>query len=367
MKNILLVLLFLFTSYLNAQSILPKAGDFLSDKISTQELIQSSMPKIPISNKKLTAIDFDSLNASFKGNFPFTESYALAMSDAGDLAFVGSGGGIFVTDISDPQNLIVLSEIRTRSLVDYCNYDAENHRLYVCAYFSGIEIWDLSDVYNPTRMSRFPTEPYPRSGVVYSGEYIFFCTNNSLWSLNISDPYNPVIVDELYVTGVLVSQILKKNDIVYIVTLNQGLKLVNIADPLNLQLIASYGFISGSKFNIDGDYLYAVNSSSASLTILNIIDSMNVTIAGSLNLGDYPENIEVFNEKAYIAKAGTNGGLQIVNVENPSSPTPVSFYAGDYQFISGMGDYVYLTRNSLLSVLNISDPLNVQYVSVEYF
>jgi hypothetical protein len=52
-----------------------------------------------------------------------------------------------------------------------------------------------------------------------------------------------------------------------------------------------------------------------------------------------------------------------VNVENPSSPTPVSFYAGDYQFISGMGDYVYLTLNSLFSVLNISDPLNVQYVS----
>ena len=363
MKKFLLTVFFLCASYLNAQSVLPKAGEFLSDKISTQELIQSSMPKIPLSNEKLTVIDFDSSNASFKGNFPFAESYALAMSDAGDLAFVGSGGGIYVTDVSDPQNPVILSEIRTRSLVDYCTYDEQNHRLYVCAYFSGIEIWDLTDIYNPTRMSRYPTEPYPRSGVVYSGNYLFFATNNSLWSLDISDPYNPTIADDIFVTSVLVSQIFKKNNIVYLVTLNQGLKLINIADPLNLQLISSFGYISGSKFDIDGDYLYAVNSSSASLTVLNISDSMNVTVAGNLSLGDYPQNIDVFNQKAYIAKAGTNGGLQIVNVENPSLPTSISFYAGDYQFISGMGDYVYLTRNNTFSVLNISDPLSVQYVS----
>ena len=65
MKKFLLVQLFLVASYLNAQSILPKAGEFLSDKISVQELIKSSMPKTPHSNEKLTVIDFDSSNASF--------------------------------------------------------------------------------------------------------------------------------------------------------------------------------------------------------------------------------------------------------------------------------------------------------------
>ncbi len=121
---------------------------------------------------ELTVIDFDSLNTSFKGNFPFSYSYALAMSPEGDLVFVGSGGGIYVTDVSDPQNPVVLSEVRTRSLVDQCTYDPVNKRLYVCAYFSGIEIWDLSDVYNPTRMSRFATEPYPRSGIAFIGNYL---------------------------------------------------------------------------------------------------------------------------------------------------------------------------------------------------
>jgi len=46
------------------------------------------MPQIPYSNEKLEVIDFDSSNASFKGNYPFSYSYALAMSPEGDLVFV---------------------------------------------------------------------------------------------------------------------------------------------------------------------------------------------------------------------------------------------------------------------------------------
>ena len=53
MKTYLLILTFLFTSFLNAQSLLPKAGEFLSEDISTAELIQSMMPKTPYSDEKL--------------------------------------------------------------------------------------------------------------------------------------------------------------------------------------------------------------------------------------------------------------------------------------------------------------------------
>ncbi len=266
MKKYLLILTFLFTAPLNAQSLLPKAGEFLSDEISKQDLIKSTMPKAPYSDEKLTVIDFDSSNVSFKGNFPFSYCYALAMSSEGDLVFVGSGGGLYVTDVSDPQNPVILSEIRTRSLIDQCTYDPISKRLYVCAYFSGIEIWDLSDLSNPTRMSRFPTEPYPRSGIAFIGDYLFFTTNYSIWSLDISDPYNPVFADELFLANNLISQMYVNGDRAYIVMSSQGLKVVNVSNPLNLQLIDSYGILSGNEIDIVGDILYAVNSS-GSLTI----------------------------------------------------------------------------------------------------
>ncbi|MCW8812187.1 MAG: hypothetical protein OQK65_01535, partial [Chlorobium sp.] len=362
MKNYLLLFTFLTATCLNAQSRLPRAGEILDKDINKTELIKMMRTGIPTADEPLTVINFDSSNASFKGNYPFSTSYALGISPEGDLVFVGSGGGIYVTDISDPQNPVVLSEIRTRSLVDRCTYDPVNKRLYVCAYFSGIEIWDLSDLYHPTRMSRFPTEPYPRSGVAYSGNYLFFTTNYSLWTLDISDPYNPVIVEDLYIANNLILQMYMKGETVYIVTSSQGLKIIDVSDPLNLQLIASYGYASGSEFDISGDYLYAVNSSGV-FTILNISDSLNVTVAGNVNIGDYPQDVVVFNNKAYISKAGTGGGLQIVNVEDPSTPTPISLYSGDYEFIAGIEDYVYLTRNSTFSVLDVTDSTNVQYVS----
>ena len=362
MKNYLLLFAFLTVACLNAQSLLPRAGEIPNKEITKTDLIKMMRTGYPVSDQPLTVIDFDSSNVSFKGNFPFSVSYDLGMSPDGDLVFVGSGGGIYVTDVSDPQNPLVLSEIRTRSLIDQCTYDPVNKRLYVCAYFSGIEIWDLSDIYNPTRMSRFPTEPYPRSGVAFNGNYLFFTTNYSLWTLDISDPYNPIIVDDLYIANNLIGQMYLKGETIYIVTSSQGLKIVDASDPLNLHLIASYGYVSGTEFDISGNYLYAVNSSGM-FTILNISDSTNVTIAGSLNIGDYPQDIVVFNDKAYISKSGTNGGLQIVDVTDPSIPTSISLYPGDYEFIAGMEDYVYLTRNSTFSVLDVTDSTNVQYES----
>ena len=362
MKNFLLVIIFVFASCLNAQSLMPKAGEYLSDDTSILELMKNTMPKVPFNNEKLTVIDFDSSNVSFKGNYPFSYSYALSMSPEDDLVFVGSGGGIYVTDVSDPQNPVILSEVRTRSLVDQCTYDPVSKSLYVCAYFSGIEIWDLSNLSNPVRMSRFATEPYPRSGIAYIGDYLFFTTNYSIWSLDISDPYNPVVADELFLANNLISQMYVNGDRAYIVMSSQGLKVVNVSNPLNLQLIDSYGILSGNEIDIVGDILYAVNSS-GSLTIYGNIDSLYFTFFSGLNLGGYPTDIEVFDGRAYIAKAGTGGGLEIVDVWIPTQPSSISLYSGDYEFISGIGDYVYLSRNSKFSVLDVTDPISVQYVS----
>ena len=357
MKSFLLLFSLLLVLNLNAQSKLPRAGEFQVNPINKSDLLKANNP-----GRILDILNFDSSNVSWKGNYPFSVSWGLAMSSTGDLVFIGSGGGIYVTDVTDPQNPVILSEIRTRSLVDDCTYDPVNKRLYVCAYFSGIEIWDLSDLQNPVRMSRIPTEPYPRSGVAYIGNYIFFTTNNNLFSYDITDPYNPTLADELFITNALILQMYLKGNIIYIASETQGLKLFNVSDPLNLQLIHAYSFATGSEFDISGNYLYAVNSTGLFL-ILDISDSLNVNVKSSLNLGGYPWDIAAFNNKAYVAKVGTDGGLQVIDVSDPSSPTPDTLYPGGYKYMTGMGNYVYLTLDSDFSILDISNPLSIQYIS----
>ena len=43
---------------------------------------------------------FDSLNVRFVGNWPFGKSYAVCVDSVRNLVFVGSGGGIYVLDVS---------------------------------------------------------------------------------------------------------------------------------------------------------------------------------------------------------------------------------------------------------------------------
>lgn len=42
----------------------------------------------------------DSLNVRFVGNWPFGKSYAVAIDSARNLAFCGSGGGVYILDVS---------------------------------------------------------------------------------------------------------------------------------------------------------------------------------------------------------------------------------------------------------------------------
>ena len=361
MRYLVSLYIALFCIHINGQALLPNAGNVLQQNISKIEQMQLQKNGVPVLDKPLTVIDFDSLNTSFKGNYPFSWSYALSISPDGDIVFVGSGGGIYITDVSDPGNPVILSEIRTRSLVDDCTYDPVNKRLYVCAYFSGIEIWDLSDLSNPVRMSRIATEPYPRSGVAFSGDYLFIASNTKVWSIDISDPYQPQFVNSVYLDESLILQILLKDSTLYVVSDVGGLKLIDVSDPLNLNILARYGFISGSEFDIKGDYLYAVTGS-AELMILNIADENNVSVAGTYYLGGYPMDIQVIDNKAYVGKVSTDGGLQIIDISDPSSPVPLSIYSGNFQFVTGIDSNIYTTSSSTFSIFETADSSTVQYL-----
>ena len=53
---------------------------------------------------------FDSLNCRLVGNWPFGPSYAVAVDSARNLVFCGSGGGVYVLDVSDSANPVKLSD-----------------------------------------------------------------------------------------------------------------------------------------------------------------------------------------------------------------------------------------------------------------
>ena len=65
----------------------------------------------------ITAAHGDSLNCRLVGNWPFGPSSAIALDSARALAFVGSGGGVYVLDVSNPAQPVKLSEVHTQGMV----------------------------------------------------------------------------------------------------------------------------------------------------------------------------------------------------------------------------------------------------------
>ncbi|MGB9721928.1 MAG: hypothetical protein ACPL28_10680, partial [bacterium] len=104
---------------------------------------------------------FDSLNTRFVGNWPFGPSYAVAYDQARSLVFCGSGGGVYILDVSNPSNPQKVSEkIHTRGVVWNLFYDGANTRLYIADGQGGLEIWNIQDPANPYKLGYYFTPGY---------------------------------------------------------------------------------------------------------------------------------------------------------------------------------------------------------------
>ena len=93
----------------------------------------------------------DSLNVRFVGNWPFGSCSVIAYDSMRNHIFCGSGGGVFVLDVTNSDNPYELSEsIHTRGVVKGLVY--QNNNLYIACGVAGVEIWDVSDSLRPNRL-----------------------------------------------------------------------------------------------------------------------------------------------------------------------------------------------------------------------
>lgn len=116
---------------------------------------------------------FDSLNTRFISNWPFGPSFAVSFDSLRNLAFCGSGGGVYILDVSSPSNPQKVSEgIHTRSIVYGLFYEPTNQRLYIAAVEGGLEIWDVANPSNPVKLGYHFTPSLAR-GVYVLGSYAY--------------------------------------------------------------------------------------------------------------------------------------------------------------------------------------------------
>lgn len=146
-------------------------------------------------------------------------------------------------------------------------------------------------------------------------------------------------------------------------TLIQGLEPRGMYSPMaaqqqgqNVELVGQIGGIT-QAVAVQGNYAYI--GVGPRLVILNVSDPAHPAVIGQTGvLPCIVRGVAVAGNYAYVA--GDYGGLRIINVSNPATPSEVSFYntAGAALDVAIVGSYAYVADRSGLRIISVSDSVH---------
>ncbi|MFH1843199.1 MAG: FlgD immunoglobulin-like domain containing protein [bacterium] len=365
------------------------AGDlaYVADRESGLQIVDISDPTSPTSVGSYDTPD---------------DTWAVAVD--GDLVYLGdSGNGIVIVDASDPTLPVLLGALDTSGSVR--GIQVAGDELLVAAYYQ-VLVLDVSNPTSPfirhaidtpgtvTRVAsagihafavagsgggfislryRERTDPLllgsislpgPPLDLVVAGDYAFVADyTNGLAVVDISDPFNPIFIDTL-VSLHQARTVCLAGDVAFIAMDNRHLGVADISDPENPVHLSTWvapGLVRHAL--AVGDLLY-VACDAAGLLLLDITDPLI-----PVQVGQHPVaplhaawRVTVAGDFAYLGVAGSVGGVEVVDVSDPTNPVHADdFLAGtNKQFVVVSGDECFAMSVNLgfsfFASFDISDP-----------
>jgi hypothetical protein len=302
-------------------------------------------------------LNYDSLDMAFMGNWPFGASYFLGYAGFANVFMVGSGGAVIFVDAADPYSPEEIALVKSRSLVDKAFYDAGNERLFLGAYFSGVEIWDMSNFETPHRLARIPLESYPRGGIYADGDLLYVVSvADGVYIYDISDMQQIVRLGHYYIpSSSLVWNSAKEGNLIFCPT-SQNIRIVDVSDPASPTLA---GAVAGGSSDVDvkDGLLYQVSAANG-LRIWDISNPASPQLLGQAPLSGFSFRVSVQGGYAFIASASgaPDGGVLIFDVADPSNPSLISHHLGYAAFVGvGQGVAAFSGDGQGYYFLDVSD------------
>ena len=320
--------------------------------------------KIGGTNGKLQA-SADSSDIQLVGSWPFGEARAVAINQADNIVYLGSGRGIYILDIKNPSSPQELSSISTPGLVKDIFY--VNGKVFVADGSEGLRIINVSNPTNPFNMGYCSTQDGDARGVYVVGSYAYVAARGTgLHIIDISNPNNPNQVgfsdstfspEAVYVVGTYA----------YIADYagwsEKGLHVIDVSDPTKPYRAGSYylGCHARSVF-ISGPFAYVADGPGG-LHIIDIRYPNNLQEVGFWDdNGGWIEIEDVYVDGsfAYVVDATSDGGLRVLNVENPKNPYEVSSFqveVASAERVVLSGSFAYVAYGSAgLQIIDVSEP-----------
>jgi len=291
----------------------------------------------------------------------------------GNYAYVADGdSGLQIINISTPATMNVVGNFpiahRTNGVFVVGNYayvimgewDSE-----IDETFGGLIILDIL---NPALPQQVGSLNLPcATGIYVLGNYAFLSitageisSGGGLAIIDVTNPSSPVkvkLLNELYTSYTDID--IKGNYAYCVGGQNLGVTIIDIGNPTNPTFRGSIE-IPGWGYGVHtvGNYAY-VASGSNGLRVFNVSDRTNPVLAGTYDNSGIMEHLRVSGNYAYTGE-NDNGGLQVIDISTPASPTLVGNYNDPDTNMRGLfvkGKYAYAGYSGHeLRVIDITDP-----------
>lgn len=265
--------------------------------------------------------------------------------------------GITIVDISlskDPFDTLVTYDTDGQAQ----DVLIHRNRLYVADLNNAGLVFDVSDptVVPPAPIS-LPTGINPLD-VYADGDYIYFGTGFEGLVIFISTlPTGPQSIS-ICPDATGVNALAVDGPYAYVTEwATDSIMSVNVSDPTNPVLLDTLVSATGQQYNgiaVGGGYAYVVDGSG--IGVIDVSDPTQMVDGGYCEIWD-ADVIELQGQYAYVTNWGT--GLHIVDISDPMSPAVVGstfpFYSG---YMDVQGNYCYITDNSRnrLLIFDVSVP-----------
>jgi hypothetical protein len=277
------------------------------------------------------------------------------------------GGSLWVLDAENPGVLTFPHQTTWMNSLGL-GLTVEGRYAYIAASTDGLYILNITDVVNPTFVGHVDT-PGNATDVIVDGGYAYVADGPAgVHVVDVFDPYNPLIVGS-YDTNGITRRLEKQGNTLAASDGSNGMVVLDVADPYNpLQVMNIWGtgicydvaFYGGmiAFSSATGVYLLSLGSSVHGLTMYN--QRTNFISAFS----DYEAwDVRVQGNIAYIA--GGPDGFYTLDVTYPEIPLLLDRFdqGKNYRKLDVDGQFAYLIDTDNLTVFDISNPSNIQYLT----
>lgn len=344
--------------------------------------------EFPITYMQALKIEIQDNYAFISGAFNTPYLYILDIEDIVNPVVVAYDDSNYYRDFTVEENYIYavnyelcvidISQISNPTLVsslDCCNWqpsiELKNEKAFI-EDDGALKIVDVSDPNNLNLISvfdDFQTNPYD---LVVDDNYAYITGSDEMGFavININDPLNPYLVQEIDYKGICIS---KENNIVLISRIvgYQGIGIIDVEDPNNLNIVGEYKTCNAKKLYVNDNYSYVANGCRG-LTIIDVSNPSHPAIILEFINDHNVVDVMIDSTIAFLSVSNQNyyRGIQILDISNPLQPNLINTLnlTGGHLAFDKYNNFIYIGGDTgiikIFDITNLLDPILINQFSV---